>query len=296
MILTVVVALALVCLAAALAIYIGPRKLLMPERRKPEYYQKKYGFSHPSQIGLQFADKTLTTPEGYNLSYWKLENPNCNGTKDTIIYLHGITDSKASGLNYANAFADICRTFFLIDMRRHGESEGKYCTYGYYEKYDIVKLIDEIESRDPGTKISLIGLSMGGAIAIQTAAIDKRVSRVVAIAPFYDLFSIALDHEFHQIGIRSRSLLKLMMRRAERMAKFEARDVSPARDIKKLLVPVLIVQGEEDRTVKAKYSQELAKLNERAELLMVPGAGHADVLEKGGPGYRQKLSEFLTGT
>ncbi len=294
MILTVVVALALILIAAALAIYSGPKKLLMPERRKPEYYQQKFGFSHPSQIGLQFANKTLITPEGYKLRYWRVDNPNCNGTKEAIIYLHGITDSKVSGLNYAKAFAGTCRRFFLIDMRRHGESEGKYCTYGYYEKHDIVRLIDEIVSRDPGTRITLIGVSMGGAIAIQTAAIDKRVSRVVAVAPFYDLFSIALDHEFHQIGIRSSSLLKFMMRRAERMAKFEAKDVSPAQDIKKVQVPVLIVHGEEDKTVKTKYSEELVKLNEGAELLMVPGAGHADVLEKGGADYMQKLSEFLT--
>lgn len=296
MILTIVIALALISTAVALAIYIGPKKLLMPERRKPEYYQKKYGFSHPSQIGLQFADKTLTTSDGNKLRYWKLDNPNCSGTEETIVYLHGITDSKASGLNYAKAFAETCRRFFLIDMRRHGESGGKYCTYGYYEKHDIVKLIDEIESCDPGTKVTLIGVSMGGAIAIQTAAIDKRVSRVVAVAPFYDLFSIALDHEFHQIGIRSSPLLKFMMRRAERIAGFKAEDVSPAKDIKKVEVPVLIVHGKEDKTVKVKYSEELAKLNKRAELLMVPGAGHADVLEKGGAAYVEKLLQFLTST
>ena len=289
----IVAALVLVSVALASALHFGPQKLLMPERRKPEYYQKKLGFSHPSQIGLGFVSKTLTTADGYKLSYWMLDNPKCDGAKGTIIYLHGITDSKVSGLNYAKAFASSCRKFYLIDLRRHGESEGKYCTYGYYEKHDVIRLIDEIKRANPQTEIVLLGVSMGAAIAIQTAAIDKRISRVVAIAPFYDLFSIALDHESHQIGIRSSSLLKLVMHRAERMAEFKAGDVSPAKDIARVDVPVLIVHGEHDKTVKVKYSKELVKLNRNAELLMVPGAGHADVLEIGGEGYVRKLSEFL---
>ncbi len=293
MILAIAIALVLISVGLVSALHFGPRELLMPEKRKPEYYQKKFGFSHPSQIGMNFTPKTLTTADGYKLSYWLLDNPKCEHAKDTIIYLHGITDSKVSGLNYAKAFAGACRKFFLIDMRRHGESGGKYCTYGYYEKHDVVRLIDQIKATDPDTEIVIIGVSMGGAIAIQTAAIDKRVARIVAIAPFYDLFSIALDHELHHIGIRSRSLLKFVLSRAERMAKFRADEVSPATDIRKIEVPILIVHGEHDKTVKVKYSQELAKLSRNAELLMVPGAGHADVLEMGGADYVRKLSEFL---
>lgn len=291
--LVTVAAVIVVVLVPVSIILVGPKMLLMPDRRKPEYYQAKFGFSHPSQIGLRSEADTIETDEGYKLSYWRVDDPRCERTKGAVIFLHGITDSKVSGLNYARELAEFCQKVYLIDMRRHGESEGPYCTYGYYEKHDVVKLIDRIRADKQDVPITLLGTSMGAAIAIQVAAIDKRVTRVVAVAPFYDLFSIALDHEFKHLGIRNKALLRIVLHRAEKIASFDASDVSPAKDIRRLDVPVLIVHGELDKTVKKQYPEKLAELNEKVELFSVKGAGHVDVLEKGGKAYMQKLSDFL---
>lgn len=291
--LSAVVAVILVSLVPISIILVGPKMLLMPDRRKPEYYLDKFGFSDPSQLGLHHETGSISTREGYNISYWELDDPRCESAKGLVIYLHGITDSKVSGLNYAKELAELCQMTYLVDMRRHGESEGKYCTYGYYEKHDIVKLIDKITSEKPGLPITLLGVSMGAAIAIQTAAIDKRISRVIAVAPFYDLFTIALDHEVRHLGIRNKLLLRFVIKRAEKIAGFDASEVSPAKDMKRINVPILIVHGELDKTVKRQYPQKLAEMNEKAELLSIKGAGHVDVLEKGGKAYVKKLSEFL---
>ncbi|HEY9167645.1 MAG TPA: alpha/beta fold hydrolase [Candidatus Kryptonia bacterium] len=272
---------------------IGARMLLMPDKRQPEYYHEKFGFSHPSQIGLRYADQTLLTSDGFKLSYWKVENPNCSRAEGAIIYLHGITDSKVSGLNYAKELSKFCMRVYLIDMRRHGDSEGRFCTYGYYEKHDVAKLIDVIKQEDPGITISLLGNSMGAAIAIQTAAIDKRIGKVIAVAPFYDLFTIALDQQFRHLGIRNRTLLRLVLQKAERLANFKASEVSPARDMGSVEAPVLIVHGEDDRTIKKEYSQRLSGLNGRSRLLTIPNAGHKDVLERGGQEYVRDLIAFL---
>ncbi len=292
--LTVAIILVVLILLVPMSVMlVGPKMLLMPDRRKPEYYLDKFGFSHPSQIGLRYESGQIITNDGYKLSYWVVDNAKCAKANGAVVYLHGITDSKVSGLNYAKGLAGLCRRIYLIDLRCHGESEGKYCTYGYYEKHDVVRLIDKIVSEDPDIPIALLGTSMGAAIAIQVAAIDKRVSRVIAVAPFYDLFSIALDHEFRHLGIKNKLLLRLVLRRAEKIAKFNASEVSPAKDIKKVHVPVLIVHGEQDRTVKKQYPQKLSELGKETELLTVSGAGHVDVLEKGGNAYLEKLAGFL---
>ncbi len=291
-----VVVIMLVSLVPISVILVGPKMLLMPARRKPEYYIEKFGFSHPSQIGLRYESDTILTSDGYRLSYWMIDDPKCEKAKGAVIYLHGITDSKVSGLNYARQLAGLCQRIYLIDMRRHGESEGEYCTYGYYERHDVVRLIDKVSSEIPDVPITLLGTSMGAAISIQVAAIDKRVSRVIAVAPFCDLFSIALDHEFRHIGIRNKLLLRFVLHRAEKIAHFNAAEVSPAKDIKKVHVPILIVHGEKDKTVKRQYPQRLAELGEQTELLTIEGAGHVDVLEKGGKAYLGKISDFLASS
>ncbi|HUI31419.1 MAG TPA: alpha/beta fold hydrolase [Candidatus Acidoferrales bacterium] len=287
-------ALSAIVLAAFLSIlYVGPRMLLFPHRRTPEYYQQKFGFSHPSQIGLDFKEGLLKTGDGISLSYWEIKPQDSNEHNGAVIYLHGITDSKVSGLNYAKQLSGFCGRVFLIDMRRHGDSGGDYCTFGYYEKHDVVALIDKIESECHSMDITLLGVSMGAAIAVQTAAIDKRVSRLIAVAPFYDLFSIALDHQVRKIGIRSKVLLKLVLKRAEHLAKFKASEVSPADDIRRVDVPILIVHGEKDRSVKREYPERLKGLNKNARLMIVADAGHVDVLEKGGKDYLKELVEFM---
>ncbi len=294
--LVIVAAVIVIVLVPVSLMLVGPKMLLMPDRRTPEYYEEKFGYSNPSQIGLRNEADTISTAEGYRLSYWGVDDPRCKGTKGVVIFLHGITDSKVSGLNYAKELSEFCQKFYLIDMRRHGESEGRYCTYGYYEKHDVVRLIDKIRADNPDIPITLLGTSMGAAIAIQTAAIDKRVARVIAVAPFYDLFSIALDHEFRTLGIRNKALLRFVIHRAEKIAAFDASEVSPAKDIKRVDVPVLIVHGELDKTVKRQYPEKLAELNGNVELFSVEGAGHVDVLEKGGKAYMKKLSNFLGST
>lgn len=292
----IVIPIALLVLISA-AVYsilsIGPKMLLFPHRRTPQYYQEKLGFSHPSQIGLDYEEGSLKTNDGISLSYWVIDNPDCKGLNGSVIYLHGITDSKVSGLSYAKELSGFCQRVFLIDMRKHGDSEGDYCTFGFFEKNDVVTLIDKIKCDTPATEITLLGVSMGAAIAIQTAAIDKRVTRVIAVAPFYDLFSIALDHQVRKIGTKSKTLLKLVLRRAEHIANFKASEVSPASDIQKINVPILVVHGENDQSVKREYSLKLVELSKNARLLVVPNAGHVDVLEKGGRAYLEQLMGFI---
>jgi len=293
MIIVAFILLALILSGFIFLFFVGPKMLLTPDRRQPEFYQKKFGFSDPSQLSLRRDDRFLVTDDGFKLSYWVLDDPACGKPKGAVIYLHGITDSKVSGLNYAKYLAGFCQIVYLIDLRRHGESEGNYCTYGYYEKHDVVKLIDRIAERHPGIGITLIGNSMGAAIAIQVAAIDSRVKGVMAIAPFYDLVTIALDHEFRKIGIKSKVLLKFVLSRAERLADFHAADVSPARDMPKIKSRVLIVHGDEDKTVKKEYSLKLAGMNPNARLLTIKNAGHNDVLERGGETFLKEMRDFL---
>ncbi len=93
-----------------------------------------------------------------------------------IVYLHGLGDNRQSGNGVAQRFVPKGFDVLTYDSRAHGESDGDYCTYGFYEKNDVSRALDTIGA---DTAI-LFGSSMGGAIAIQAASIDPRVSMVIA--------------------------------------------------------------------------------------------------------------------
>src|SRR5205807_320551 len=86
--------------------------------------------------------------------------------RGTVVYLHGVADNRGSGLGIADHF--LARGFDVgaYDSRAHGESEGLACTYGYYEKRDLSRVLELVEIQP----IIVLGTSLGAAVAIQTAA------------------------------------------------------------------------------------------------------------------------------
>src|SRR5262249_24452328 len=100
--------------------------------------------------------------------------------RGTIVYLHGIADNRTSASGVIERFT--ARRFDVVayDSRAHGESEGSACTYGCFEKHDLRRVVDTVR---PGPVI-LIGTSLGAAVALQEAALDPRVTAVVAAEAF----------------------------------------------------------------------------------------------------------------
>src|SRR5829696_3161237 len=109
--------------------------------------------------------------------------------RGTIVYLHGIADNRGSAAGVVQRF--IARGFDIIayDSRAHGESEGAACTYGFFEKQDLHRVIDTA----PGGPVILIGTSLGAAVALQEAADDPRVRAIVAAETFSDLRTVAIE-------------------------------------------------------------------------------------------------------
>ena len=195
--------------------------------------------------------------------------------RGTVIYLHGSADNRTSGLFVAERFTRRGYDVVVYDSRAHGESEGEACTYGYHEKQDLRRVIDTVA---PGP-VAVLGVSLGGAVALQAAAIDARIRTVVAVSTFSDLRTIATERAPR---IASKKDIAAALRLAEATAHFRVDDVSPAASAREIAVPVLLVHGEDDRETPSAHSQRVfAALPGPKRLLVVPGAGHDDALTPG---------------
>lgn len=279
---------------SAVLFVIGPGMLLQPYRRTIEYYRRFTSVLHPSDLGLPFEEVTLKTPEGIALSCWLI--PAGGVPKGTVIYLHGVSECKIVGLPMADRLHGLGYNVFLYDSRRHGDSGGTYCTYGFYEKHDARSVISYVAGRADlhAGRIGLFGTSMGAAVAIQVAAIDARVVAVVAESGFATLRTIFDDYQRRMIKLPWHYLRNIVIKRSEHIAHFKANAVSPLEAVARVHVPVFILHGTADTLIDSRYSEMVfASANEPKELWLIAGAKHNDMSDVGGDEYWRRVLEFF---
>jgi alpha-beta hydrolase superfamily lysophospholipase len=207
---------------------------------------------------------------GIRLKGWRCAPP--APPRGAVVYLQGIADNRASA--FAAIQRLVPRGFEVIayDGRAQGESEGRYCTYGFYEKRDLAKVLDTLQTRP----VALIGTSLGAAIALQTAAEDQRVAAVVAAETFSGLWSIA---RHRAPRLLSDSMIRRTLQLAGQKARFNVDEVSPLAAAGRIRIPVLLLHGELDRDTPPEHSRQVfAALGGAKELIIVPGAKHDGAL------------------
>lgn len=188
--------------------------------------------------------------------------------RGSVVYLHGVADNRRSARSVIGRFLPRGFDVVAYDSRAQGESTGNACTYGFYEKRDLQRVIDAL----PLGPVVLVGGSLGGAVALQAAAGSPRVSAVVAAETFSDLRTIATERapSFFTAGAIHRGLAL-----AEWLGRFTVDDVSPAKAAATLTIPVLLVHGDADAETPTAHSRRVAAaLVGPKRLLLVPGAGH----------------------
>jgi uncharacterized protein len=272
----------------------GPLILLKPVRRKKHWYKRFTKLLEPNDAGLPQEDVTVETFDGLKLSCWFLRQK--KKARGTIIFLHGVGDCKIAGVPFAQSLYQRGFNIFLYDSRQHGESEGYYCTYGFYEKQDVSGVISYLQSRTDTKigKIGVFGTSMGGAVAILAAAIDHRIAAVISEGTYTSLRVVFVDYQKRIIKLPWHFLRNIALVHSQKLANFKARLVAPIEDIKRLHVPILIVHGKNDTFIKSEYSKHLYDAaNEPKQLLLIEGADHNNVWEVGGEMYINSIISFF---
>jgi alpha-beta hydrolase superfamily lysophospholipase len=232
---------------------------------------------HPSRRPLQHQpDRPFDAVDfdgaGVKLKGWWFH---AAASRGTLVYLHGVSDNRGTSVGIADHF--LARGFDVIayDSRAHGESGGDVCTYGFYEKEDLRRVLDRVTARP----IVLMGSSMGAAIALQEAAEDPRVGAVVAVSSFSDLRTAAAERAPF---FASKGNIADAFKIAEAEGKFRADDVSPMAAASHITAPTLIVHGDHDEETPPDHARRIfAALHDPKRLIMVPGASHSHVIDAG---------------
>ncbi|QVK17628.1 alpha/beta hydrolase [Mycoplasmatota bacterium] len=220
---------------------------------------------------------------------------NDSNSNKTIIIVHGITVSITTSIKYMRMFYDRGFNVLMYDQRRHGMSEGKYSTFGFYEKQDLDLWVNWVVDKNGADSIiGLHGESMGAATVLQYAGINKHVDFIIADCGFSNMIELMKYQIKKATKLPSFPILNRVTLKAKVRAKFRFKDISPIDVIKDSDLPILFIHGDKDTFVPTFMSEDMYNAKKgKKKLYIAKGAAHALSLETDKVQYEKIVNEFL---
>lgn len=244
------------------------------------------------RTGATKSDFNVQASDGVTLKGWKIRPPTPNG--DWVLLYHGVSDNRTGVIGHAEFLLRHNYCVLMMDSRDHGESGGDMATYGWKERHDTVANTDGLYASERVRHLYALGVSMGGAIALQSAAVEPRIEAVVAEASFANLREVSYDYAgLHAGSWLGKTLFRpapmLAMRSVEKEGGFKPEEVSPEKAVAARAFPVLLICGTRDSTIPCRHSERVYKsATGPRDLWVVRGAGHAAALGQAPAEYERR--------
>lgn len=210
------------------------------------------------------------------------------------ILSHGLGCSKYTSLKYVTIFLKRGFKVLIYDQRNHGLSGGACTSMGYYERYDLKKLVDWCYKHfGENCRIITHGESMGAATVLMHLGIDQRVKGVIADCSYSDL-KVLLRHQLKQYYHLPKWLIPVESCITYLRTGFWYSEISPIRVISDIETPVMFIHGKRDSFVPAYMSKQMYACKKKNKAIyLVARAKHAESFCKNRIGYEQKVDGFL---
>ena len=244
-------------------------------------------------------DITLKSFDGLNLTSTLIMNE--NPTNKFIVLVHGVSICYVGSLKYFDIFYRNGFNVLIVNQRRHGKSEGKYSTYGFYEKYDVNMWIEYLKSRFGNDIIlGLHGESMGAGTVMETIPLNDSIKFVIedcGYSNFHELIGFQITHEYKNRLVRKILRPSLLFANffMKTKAKFSMKKIVPIDIVSSTSLPMMFIHGKEDYFVPWYMALDLYKAKTKGykELYLVEGAKHAEALEVNKILYEKKIMTFI---
>ena len=244
----------------------------------------------------RFEDVWITARDGLRLHALYLAAAQPSG-KLAILH-HGFTSKAMDNSTHAKFFHEQGYEVLLLDLRAHGQSEGKYVGFGILDRFDTLAWVHYGRERfGKDVRIVLYGVSMGGAtvlMALGLPEIQETVSAVVADCAYTspgEIFAHVIEKDYH---IPPAPIIKLTSVYAQSLAGYRYDEYSTVDALRNNRVPVLFIHGKEDKFVPTWMSQKNYDVcTSKKRLLFVENAGHGSSAFENLPLYEQTEKEFL---
>jgi alpha-beta hydrolase superfamily lysophospholipase len=247
----------------------------------------------PAEHGLLFEPVECRTADGLRLVGWTVTPPR---PRATVCLFHDVRAGREAMLPRLALLAGAGYRGVAFDHRAHGESDGGRTSFGYHESRDVAAVLALARRSWAGQRLAALGVGMGAAALCFASGAVRGVLAVVLESLYPDLGAALLDRLrgaayppwFRPLGHAAAGVTegRLGVRLAEVAPLWHIGGLAPA--------PVLLLAGGEDRRAPPAGQRLLVEqCRGPRQLHLVPRAGHHDLVERGGPQYREALLGFL---
>jgi len=244
---------------------------------------------------LPIEEVTFTSQDGLRLVGWYIPPaPDSDGA--SVLFLHGHGANRAQFLETAEFLAEDGYGMLMFDFRNHGASEGNRTTMGYFEVEDAIAAYEYLIAQpnvNPD-RTAVFGLSMGGAVAIQTTARLPEVRAVVAITAYTDMQTLTQDHA-EMMGLPRSPLAEIVLLMANGLSGGNLFEVSPIADMEAVGERAyFMAHGTADTTIPFYHAERLVEAAQGpTEFYIIEGAHHGNTISSDPDEYERRIRGFL---
>jgi fermentation-respiration switch protein FrsA (DUF1100 family) len=247
----------------------------------------------PIDLGLVYDDVAITTSDGLRLVGWYV--PGTNGA--IVLAQHGYKSQRGEMLDEAAMLRRHGYSVLITTMRAHDMSDGRLLTFGAKEIPDL-EAWTQFAMHQPGidpSRVGIVGNSLGGTLAIETAARMPAIKAIVANSPFSSLDDTIETSVRFFTGLPPFPFAPLIRFWAERETGIDVADVDATRWIGQLSPrPILLMQGGADVVISTSSGQRLYDAaRDPKELWFDPQVAHARFDTARPEEYERRVVKFF---
>jgi fermentation-respiration switch protein FrsA (DUF1100 family) len=252
----------------------------------------------PASFGLEFESLTFPSREDHlKIAAWYVPHPEADRA---IILVHGRNASKQNAISgklprLAAELHSAGLAVLMIDLRGHGESEGKRYTFGAHERRDVLGAVDVLIERGfAAGQIAVLGISLGGAAAIGAAAAEPAIGALVVDSSFADINALIEPNWKAESGLPTFFLPGVFFM-GRLLFGFDLRQVKPVEELTQVAPrPILVLHSWTDEIIDVQDAYALKNAVPAVELVIFDDCSHAELFRDKPELYLDALIPFLT--